>query len=176
MAALRSIVMAAAVLAVALAGAAVAQQPDDQGAWGLYRDERLGFSLRFPAHVLKPAEETPGANPSNRILVSDDGRVRLIVSAGLLDRRESLATYRAFLLSEVYGGANVTWAPVEDDWFVVSGYRAAEIFYERVSLVCGGRAIASWALSYPVAERGVYGRVVEGIARSFASRPGASCR
>jgi len=45
------------------------------------------------------------------------------------------------------------------------------MFYQRVSFTCGGRLINSWAMLYPAAERKMYDRVVEAVARSFM--PGA---
>jgi hypothetical protein len=78
--------------------------------------------------------------------------------------------YRAFLMKESYAGAEVDYAPVRDGWFVLSGTRDGIIFYERVTFACGGRRINSWAMLYPAAERQVYDRIVEKIARTY--RPG----
>jgi hypothetical protein len=47
-------------------------------------------------------------------------------------------------------------------------------FYERVSFTCGGRLINSWALLYPVSERGIYDRIVEAIARTYSPGAGRS--
>jgi hypothetical protein len=36
-----------------------------------------------------------------------------------------------------------------------------------VTFTCGGRLINSWAMIYPAAERQLYNRVVEQVARSY---------
>ena len=73
--------------------------------------------------------------------------------------------------TENYGGADLDYAPVKKRSFIVSGTRGTMHFYERVSFTCGGRLINSWALLYPVAERHIYDRIVEAIARTYS--PGA---
>jgi hypothetical protein len=50
---------------------------------------------------------------------------------------------------------------------VLSGTRDGVMFYERVTFTCGGRRINSWAMLYPAAERGLYDRIVEQVARSY---------
>ena len=57
-------------------------------------------------------------------------------------------------------------------WFVLSGTRDGTMFYERVTFTCGGRRINSWAMLYPVAERRLYDRIVEQVARSYPHRRG----
>jgi hypothetical protein len=86
----------------------------------------------------------------------------------------SLRDYRALVLQQSYPGAALDYAPVGATWFVLSGTRDGMMFYERVTFTCGGRLINSWAMLYPAADRRLYDRIVEQVARSY--RPGdGSC-
>jgi hypothetical protein len=41
------------------------------------------------------------------------------------------------------------------------------MFYERVTFSCDGRSIHGWRLTYPVADRAFYDRIIEEIHRSY---------
>ena len=153
--------MTAVLLSLITAGAA-AQEP---GGTATYRNERHGFSLSYPAGAFAP--QPPPASEEGRVFVSRDGNARLL--AGALPNAEgvSLRDYRALVLQQSYPGADIDYAPVGASWFVLSGTRDGVMFYERVTFTCGGRLINSWAMLYPAAERRLYDRIVEQVARSY---------
>lgn len=158
------------VLAVApLTHAAAAA--DRRASWTMLHNERHGFSIAYPQDVFVPRRS---ANTEEGLaLVSRDGKAQLLVGAFANEDATTLADYRRFVLQESYAGADIEYAPVRGKWFVLSGTIGDREFYERVSFSCGGRLINSWAMVYPVAERGFYNRVVEAVARSYA--PGRAC-
>ena len=167
---LLSIVIAAV---VCLIGAAVGEAATDQpGTWTSYRNARFGFMIAYPAAMFAPDPERETEN--GRAVVSADGRARLLVGAFDNADGTSLEDYRALLLRESYADAAIDYAPVRGKWFVLSGMRDGNMFYERVTFTCGGRIINSWAMVYPASERRTYDRVVERVARSYA--PGAGGR
>jgi len=129
-----------------------------------YLNQRHGFTLSYPTAQFKPQEPL---SEDGRVWVSRDGQARLL--AGALPNADgmNLRDYREFLLKQSYPGAAIDYAPVRDTWFVLSGTREGTMFYERVTFTCGGRLINSWAILYPAAERQVYDRVVERVARSY---------
>ncbi len=133
-----------------------------------YRNQLYGFSISYPTSQFTPQEPLAA---EGRVWVSPDGSARLL--AGGLPNEDglNLREYRELVLRQSYQGAAVDYAPVRDNWFVLSGIRDGMIFYERVTFTCGGRIINSWALLYPQTERRRYDRVVEQVARSY--RPGA---
>ena len=137
--------------------------------WEKIESERYGFMIAYPGSVFAPS---PSAVTDNgHVLVSRDGGARLLVAAFDNEEAATLAEYRNQILTENYGGADLDYAPVKKRSFIVSGTRGTMHFYERVSFTCGGRLINSWALLYPVAERHIYDRIVEAIARTYS--PGA---
>jgi hypothetical protein len=144
----------------------------EQGGLAVYRNERHGFSLSYPAGTFAPQPQAAG--DEGRMFVSRDGQARLL--AGALPNADgiNLRDYRALVLQQSYPGAALDYAPVGGAWFVLSGVRDGVMFYERVTFTCGGRLINSWAMLYPAAERHLYDRIVEQVARSY--RPGdGSC-
>ncbi len=137
--------------------------------WETIQSERYGFMIAYPGSVFAPSPAA--ATDNGHVLVSRDGGARLLVAAFDNEAATTLAEYRDQILTENYNGADLDYAPVKKRFFIVSGTRGTMHFYERVSFTCGGRLINSWALLYPVAERHIYDRIVEAIARTYS--PGA---
>jgi len=136
-----------------------------------YRNARHGYMISYPTELfeLDPANESE----DGRMLVSRDGRARLLMGAFENDEKMSLDAYRSFLIERNYGGAKIDYAPVRPRWFVVSGERDGTVFYERVTFTCGGRLINSWALLYPAAEKRRFDQLVEQVSRSYTAGAGA---
>jgi hypothetical protein len=133
-----------------------------------YFNKRFGFTISYPTAYFSPQEPL---REDGRVWASPDGRAKLLAGAFGNDEGLSLIAYRAFLMKESYGNAEIDYAPVRDGWFVLSGTRDGTMFYERVTFSCGGKRINSWAMLYPATEREVYDRIIEKIARTY--RPGA---
>jgi hypothetical protein len=129
-----------------------------------YRNEKHGFTLTYPADKFVAL---PPAGDSARMFVSRDGNARLLVGALRNFDGKNLRDYREFLLAASYPGAQIDYAPVRDNWFVLSGTRGTTMFYERVTFTCGERIINSWAMLYPAAERKVYDPIITQVHRSY---------
>lgn len=162
------LLLAAAIIFTPLTAMAVDGQGGDGRA--TYRNSRFGFEFSYPSGLLIP-EPGPG-NDAGRVFRSRDGRAKLLAAAGDNAGNDTLEAYRRFLITESYRGARLDYAPVRPNWFVLSGTRGDEMFYERVTFACGGRLIYGWQLTYPVAERAIYDRVVEAIHRSYRAGQG----
>lgn len=137
--------------------------------WATVKNTRHGFTIAYPADVFEQKSEPK--TDEGRVLVSKDGKAKLLIGAFENSENISLSDYREFLLQGQWAGAVIDYAPVRNKWFVLSGLRNGEIFYERVSFTCGGTLINSWAMLYPEAERKIYDRVLTAIARTYL--PGA---
>ena len=138
------------------------------GSAAVYRNERFGFELTYPTSVFMPSE-TPEEG-QGMVFTSRDGAARLLVSAGPNTMGETLSSYRRFVLSKSYPDARIEYAPVRNSWFVLSGTNGDTMFYERITFRCEGKVIYGWQMTYPVAERKMYDRIVEAVHRSY--RPG----
>lgn len=133
-----------------------------------YRNAKYGFSLAFPSSLFPM--EAKQAQPGGGLWETHDGKARVLAVAGPNASGDDLMSYRAFLMEETYKDAKIDYAPVRDNWFVLSGQRNGQMFYERINLVCDGRYIYGWQMLYPVTDRKMWDRVVEFIHRSY--RPG----
>lgn len=135
------------------------------GDWQTLSHERLGFQIDYPANVFRPAAQQP--SEAGQVLVSHDGLAKLLIAAFDNDAEASLNDYRAHVLETSYPDADIDYAPVRRNWFVLSGTRNGTEFYERVSFTCAGRRITSWAILYPYTQRNYYNPILETIARTF---------
>ena len=140
----------------------------EEAAVAIYRNERHGFSLNYPAGTFVPQPQP--AEGEGRVFISRDGNARLLAGALPNPDGVNLRAYRSLVLQQSYPGAAIDYAPLGPTWFVLSGVRDGVMFYERVTFACGGRLINSWAMLYPAAEGHVYDRIVEAVAGSY--RPG----
>ena len=167
----------AAVLTLALLAGPVpvsARPANNFSDWATIYNARFGFQIAYPADILRPAQSPPGDD--GRVLVSADGKVRMIVATFDNAENLTLSAYRDFLLADIYAGTRLDYQAVKTRWFVISGTKGSQTFYERVTFSCGGRMINSWAIRYPTAERGLYDRVVEKIAHTYSVGAGAGGR
>jgi hypothetical protein len=139
--------------------------------WATIYNTRFGFQVAYPSAILLPVASPEGND--GRVLRSADGKARMIVATFDNTENLSLTAYRSFLLSDIYNGTELDYQPLKPRWFVLSGVKGDQIFYERVTFSCGGRLINSWALTYPAAERKLYDRVVERIAKTYSVGAGA---
>ena len=64
----------------------------------------------------------------------------------------------------------MTYHPRGRSWFVLSGYRGDQIYYEKVMFSCQQDIVNVIAITYPVAERKLYDPIVERMEDHF--RPG----
>jgi hypothetical protein len=134
--------------------------------WASIANDRLGFRIAYPADVFE--EKSSAKSSEGQVFVSRDGKAKLLVGAFANSDGFTMAEYRDFLIRETYAGAEIDYAPVRNTWFVLSGNRNGETFYQRVSFTCGGQLITSWAMLYPEAEKQFYDRIVEKIAPTYA--------
>jgi hypothetical protein len=161
-----------ALFAGLLALAGLASAADWRGDWATLHNERHGFLIAYPMEVFEPQGEQ--RTDEGRVLVSHDGKAQLLVGAFANEDATPLEAYRDYLMQENYAGAHIDYAPIRGKWFVLSGTMGDREFYERVSFTCGGKLINSWAMIYPVAERRLYNRIVEAVARSYTPGAGRS--
>jgi hypothetical protein len=135
--------------------------------WKTYRDDRFAYSLSYPAGVFSAEQASPSR--SDQVLWSSEAGARLVVAARPRSG-ETIASYRRSIIDSRYASATFDYAPVRDTWFVLSGTRGQEMFYERVSFACGGDAILSWQMTYRTADRKRFDPIVEEIHRKYRYR------
>jgi mannose-6-phosphate isomerase-like protein (cupin superfamily) len=163
-----SISLALALSLLCVAGIAQAQPASG---WPEHRNEKYGFSLRYPGEVFKVERTTEAGD--GQVFVSEDGKARLLVGALVNASGFTPAAYQDYIARESYGKFKVTYRPRGETWFVLSGEGDGKIFYEKVIFSCSGRLINSFAMIYPADQRSAFDPLVEPIEDSF--RAGGAC-
>jgi hypothetical protein len=169
----RLITLAAIAVASFAPASAAQRQPVAQLDWQPFKDERLGYLFTFPAKVFKteagdPTEPLKARTQkrSGQVFRSKDGKAFLQTAAFANFERVSVAAYKDKVAAS-YKGAKIEYERLGPNFFVLSGVRGKETFYERVYFTCGGRIISAWSMNYPFAEASLYDRIVEEFSRSY---------
>jgi hypothetical protein len=141
------------------------------GEWVEHRNEKYGYSLKYPGGIFKLERTTEAGD--GHAFVSVDQKARLLVGALQNTASTTPTEYQEHVAQQSYGRFKVTYRPVGKTWFVLSGEGNGEIFYEKVIFSCSGRLINSFAIIYAVERRDVFDPLVERMEDSFSA--GASC-
>jgi hypothetical protein len=158
-------ILALAVLPVFAAGGAKFAD------WATVTSETRGFAISYPAHLF--TTEGGKVSADGQVLVSRDGKAKLVIGAFLNDEGLSMLEYRTQILEQNYPTAKLDFAPIRASYFVVSGTMGDQHFYERVSFTCGGKLINSWALLYTVDSRATYDQAIDAMSGTYAPGRGA---
>jgi hypothetical protein len=161
--------ISAAIFSIAPHFAARAQA----GEWEWYRSERFGYSLLFPADLLSPREESQ--NGQGLEFSSGDGSTKLKILVVYNEDRVTPEQYRATLIKEFPEYGAIQYGPRGQSWFVLSGVRGSNIYYQKIMFACGGRVINAFALTYPEERKREYSAMVTTIEKNFHSASGAAC-
>ena len=139
--------------------------------WIGSRDQGFGFTFLVPAHTFVPADGED--KPSLYGFKSRDGQAKLMFSAWNNKEGRTPDGFKRWLLANTEGYDELTYRPRGRTWFVLSGYRGDNIYYEKVMFSCGGNVVNVFAMSYPQGQRDRYDQIVERIEDHF--RPGNGC-
>lgn len=150
-------------------GPAAAQDQTDP--WRNYTNERYGFSLVVPSHVLAVEKKSDAGD--GLVFASKDGEARLLVGTMKNTDARTPRTYQDFIVHQSYADYTITYRRGGDSWFVLSGEGNGKIFYEKVMFSCGSELISSFAVIYPAQQRRTFDPIVEKIEDSF--RPANKC-
>ena len=134
--------------------------------WLTYQNDRYGTTIDYP-DVFKP--EPPRDADDGLEFKSADG-ADFLVSALYNTLDFTVAKYRDFILQNLAPAAVVSYEARGDNWFVVSGTKGANVFYERHLLSHGAQMTEDFVVSYPAALKRTYDPIVARMAKSF--RPG----
>jgi len=151
------LVALAAILAVAPAGA------DN---WLTYHNDRYGTTIDYP-DIFK-AQPPPDSDDGLEFRSADGADFTVSAAYNALDF--NIAKYHDFIVKNLAPGAVVSYEAHGDNWFVVSGTKGANVFYERYLLTHGVQMTEGFAISYPTPLKPTYDPIVARMAKSF--RPG----
>jgi len=139
--------------------------------WTVYLNDRFGYRLVYPDSWFEAGPVSP--NGDGRAFVTPEGDARIVVFGAHNSQRLSLREYRRTLLEDFGGYGELTYSPVGNTWFVLSGYRGDTIYYQKVMFSCGGRIINVLSISFPAADKPLFSPVIEKVEDRFRPGPGA---
>lgn len=138
--------------------------------WAVYENQRFGYRLAYPGTWFQTGPVS--ANGDGRAFTSRDGAARVVVFGAHNSEGLSLRDYRETLLSDYGDYGDLTYSPVGNTWFVLSGYQGDRIYYQKVMFSCGGRIINALSISFPESEKPAYSPIIEGIEDRFRTGQG----
>jgi hypothetical protein len=164
------------VMALALSAAAAAAAPEDRR-WVTYESERAGLAFQYPEDVFSPLPTDPTEplkdrtdDRAGRAFISRDGRATLQIATFPNLDNMSVGALRTQAIAASYKDATVEYNRLAPNWYVLSGTRGPETFYERTHFSCEGRRLDVWTVTYPTAEAKFYDELVDEMARRFRTQ------
>ena len=140
--------------------------------WSSARDPDLGFAYSYPSKLFNRLEGD--GKPSFHYFATEDSAAKFLVGGWANSEGQSPASFKRWITANVGGYDEVTYRPRGRSWFVLSGYRGDQIYYEKVMFSCGGELVNVFAITYPIAERNVYDPMVERMENTF--KPATRCQ
>jgi hypothetical protein len=138
--------------------------------WSTQKDEQFGFTYSYPAELFV---RTEGERHSFYYFRSQQTDAKFLVGAWNNERASTPEEFKNWMLTHAEGYEDITYQPHGQSWFVLSGHRGDEIYYEKTIFACGGRVVNVFAIAYPELERQRFDPVVERMEDNFKS--GAGC-
>jgi hypothetical protein len=139
--------------------------------WLDQRDPQFGFSYSFPDALFAPVEGD--GKPGFHYFASNPTDAKFLV--GAWDNQDDAIPehFKRWMIANAGGYEEITYQPRGRSWFVLSGYRGDQIYYEKVMFSCGGRVVNILAIAYPTSERDKFDPVVERMEDTF--KPSQEC-
>jgi len=139
--------------------------------WLVERELELGFAFSYPGELFQEIEGD--GKPSFHYFASESSDAKFLVGGWNNRAQQTPESFKRWLIANAGGYDEVTYRPRGRSWFVLSGYRGDQIYYEKVMFSCSGRVVTVFAVTYPVAQRKLFDPVVERMEDTF--RPGRRC-
>ncbi|NJM34666.1 MAG: hypothetical protein HC850_08110 [Rhodomicrobium sp.] len=146
-------------------------QPKAEERWINYEDPRFGYTLFYPSAMFEPGP--PPENGSGQTFATADGKAKIVVFGAFNAENYSPAEYRRVLLEEFGGYDRMDYSPTGKTWFVLSGFRGDNIYYQKVMFTCSNKVISVLSMTFPTAEKPFYEPLVETVEDNFKTGRGS---
>ncbi len=135
-----------------------------------YVNARYGFTLLIPKSF---RADPPPVNGDGRSFVSPDTTVTVSGSGHVLDPKGDMAAeFTQELGFEKQDGLTLTYSRSTKTGFTYSGLDKGRIVYVRAIPSCGGDAVVSLTVTYPVSAKAALERSVIAMAKSLHATKG----
>ena len=137
--------------------------------WKTYRNARFGTTIEYPDQF---RGGRPPENGGGLAFSSSDG-AKFVVYGSHNALEHDLAGLETDTLEGRDAGERITYQDRGANWFVISGTRGNDEFYERYLLSHGGKIVNGFVMTYPARLRTAYDPIVTRMSRSFRAGRGA---
>jgi hypothetical protein len=138
--------------------------------WRSARDQDFEYRYSYPPQLFASVESD---RPSFHYFASQREDAKFMVGAWDNSSGQTPAEFKRWMLDNAAGYEDITYQPGGRSWFVLSGFRGDQIYYEKIMFSCGGRVANVLAITYPESRRYLFDPVVERMEDHF--RPGRPC-
>ena len=141
-----------------------------QTRWATYANARFGTTADYPADLFTQRDPEPENGDGVR-MHDADGRATLTIHGGYNVENETPAAY----FERVVDPDRVTYKQIKRTYYIASGVRDGQIFYERCNFRKGDMAaIDCFEISYPASEKSQWDAIVTRIAKSLRAGKGVA--
>jgi hypothetical protein len=156
------------VLAALAGGGAVAAQDTQKHQWATYHNARFGTTAEYPADIFT-VRDPPPTNSDGRTFHTADGHARLLIYGMRNFEQDSPSSY----VEKYFNKPEVTYKRTKWPFFVVSGVRDGEIFYDRCNFpIVADGIVDCIELRYPAKNKAEWDPIVERISKSLRAGKG----
>lgn len=145
--------------------------PEADEEWITYKNPRYGYSFYYPSALFEDGNVTDDGGGVS--FASNDGQARAVVFGASNDEKLSITEYRRTLLEDFGGYEQLDYQPQGQTWFVLSGIRGDNTYYQKVMFSCSNRIINVLSVTFPTAEKDRYERLIEIMEDRFRPAQGA---
>ena len=156
----RSRVFALVLLAAIVAGAAGVAAA--QARWATCANPRFGTTADYPVDLFTKRDPPP-ENGDGRSFRTADDRAQLAIYGSHNVENDTPASY----LEKYVEREGVTYKRMTQSYYVISGLRDGNIFYDRCNFRPGGNVIDCFILTYPAREKTAWDPIATRISRSL---------
>ncbi len=148
--------------------------PISQQAWDTFTVAQFGVTARVPRYGFVPQNLNSGYGESWR---NQDGNITISVFANYWNgNANSFADYRAQQRAALESaGADITYAPGGNSWFVFSGFAGQDIFYLKSMTRSNCPVAAHIYFSFPRTLKPVISPIIETMENSLRLGPSPAC-
>jgi hypothetical protein len=135
--------------------------------WIGQQDPQFGYSYSYPEELFAAVEGD--GKPGFHYFASNATDAKFLVGAWDNQDNATPEHFKRWMIANAGGYEEITYQPRGRSWFVLSGYRGDQIYYEKVMFSCQTRIVNILAIAYPIAERDQFDPVVEQMEDSFSA-------
>ncbi len=148
--------------------------PLNQMEWGTYLNEAYGVYVEVPRTGFI---EQPSSNEAGDTLLSQSGyTIITMFGSDWTNTAPQFSDYKTYWQNQFESqGAEITYAPSGNKWFVFSGYLGDNIFYLKASTRTNCSVAGHLYFSFPKSERESVSPLIEYMEDSFRLEPSQNC-